>query len=81
MPDDGDLLGSIASPEHRRILKLMRSPAYRDPKNKQNAAVSSTVRAYFERVYGTDAPALNGVAQSPLPASRTPDPTRRKGVA
>lgn len=74
-------LGSITSEEHRKILKLMQSQAYRDEGHKQHSAVSATVRAFFAKNSKYASPVGLGASQSPLPASRTPDPTRRKGVA
>lgn len=75
----GDRVGSIADPEHARILELMQSPAYRNPKSPQRSAVSAKVKAYYEKK-GTWADPVFSSPRSPLPASRTPDPARRKGV-
>lgn len=63
-----------------RILNLMKSRAYRDPGSKEHVAVSTTVREYFETNRDFADPTGLGASQSPAKASRTPDPTRRRGT-
>ena len=64
-----DRVGSITDPEHARILELMKSPAYRNAKHPQNAAVSVKVKAYFDRKHSSPNPA-SGTARSPDPKGR-----------